>query len=280
MAATIAPIDFHGLPALRLAIAEGSDAVVTAQGAQLVSWRVAGVEQLYLSERAVFAAGQALRGGVPVIFPQFGADGALPRHGFARSRPWQPAERRAGADFATATWQLADCDETRRLWPHAFRAELTVAVAPRRVDIELAVENSGEAALAFTAALHTYLRVAEVEHARLIGLQGGRYRDQARGEDCTDGLPALVVGEETDRIYFDAPAQLLLRDGARSLSIRAEHFPDVVVWNPWEHRCARLADMPPGGFRRMLCVEAAAVGTPVGVAPGETWWGRQSLALI
>jgi hypothetical protein len=42
----------------------------------------------------------------------------------------------------------------------------------------------------------------------------------------------------------------------------------------------RLGDMPPDGFARMLCVEAAQVMTPVEVAAGQTWQGWQRLTVI
>ena len=53
----------------------------------------------------------------------------------------------------------------------------------------------------------------------------------------------------------------------------------MVVWNPWVDRCAQLADMPPDDWRQMLCVEAAAVDKPISVAPGEEWYGRQTLVV-
>jgi glucose-6-phosphate 1-epimerase len=40
-------------------------------------------------------------------------------------------------------------------------------------------------------------------------------------------------------------------------------------------KAAALADLPPGGEREMLCVEAGAVQLPVVVAPGERWEGAQ-----
>jgi glucose-6-phosphate 1-epimerase len=54
----------------------------------------------------------------------------------------------------------------------------------------------------------------------------------------------------------------------------------VVVWNPWEIGNAQISDMPPLGFRRMLCVEAAAIESPVSLAPGDSWSGRQSLTAL
>src|SRR5690348_10580973 len=63
------------------------------QGAHVTSWTPAGQRPvLFMSSRSVFAPGKAIRGGVPIIFPWFGArsDGKPgPQHGFARSSLWE-----------------------------------------------------------------------------------------------------------------------------------------------------------------------------------------------
>lgn len=275
-------IDYHGLRALRLATPDGASAIVARHGAQVLSWVPAcGGERLYLSDKSPFDAGTAIRGGVPVVFPQFGTLGPLPRHGFVRTAEWDLLEQHGGKDFASATFRLLVSPQSRPIWPHDFAAELTVAVGADRLDIELEVENLGAEEFAFTAALHTYLKVAEVETVRLEGLRGTRYRDQTRhGNEHLDRGNALVVADEVDRIYLDAPATLLLRQPGASLGIHSEGFPDVVVWNPWEKKCAAMADMPRDGFRRMLCVEAAVIGRPVVLAAGQAWWARQSLQVV
>lgn len=275
-------IDFNDMPALRIAAPDGATAIVTAHGAQLVSWVPArGRERLYLSERATFAPGKAIRGGVPLIFPQFAGRGSGPRHGFARTMDWQFDETHGGVDFACVTFFLEDSPATRALWPHAFRAELTVAVSGARLDIELEVENRGQAPFDFTAALHTYLRVAEVETVHVEGLQGRSYEDNtAAGETRIDRAETLVIGGEVDRLYPDAPATLLLREPGRSLALQSEGFRDAVIWNPWEEKCAALADMPRDGFRRMLCIEAANAARPMRLGPDNTWFGRQTLVEV
>ncbi len=275
-------IDFNGLPAVRIAAPDGATAIITAHGAQLVSWVPArGRERLYLSDRSTFAPGKAIRGGVPVIFPQFAERGGGPRHGFARTTKWELEESHGGADFACATLFLEDSAATRAHWPHAFRAELTVAVSGARLDIELEVENRGTAPFDFTAALHTYLRVAEVETVCVEGLQGHSYEDNAAGgASHIDRAETLVVGGEVDRLYPDAPATLLLRERGRSLALQSDGFRDAVIWNPWEEKCAALADMPPDGFRRMLCIEAANAARSIRLEPDATWFGRQTLVEV
>lgn len=271
-----------GQPALHLRAPGGASATVSLHGGQVLSWRTAhGDEQLYLSPQAVAGPGMAIRGGAPVIFPQFelmGPDRSLPRHGLARTRAWQLESQQTGGDHAQATLVLCDDAETRALWPHGFRLELTVAVSSERLDMELYAENTGDTPWPFAAALHTYLAVSELSHVRLQGLEGCLYQDRVLGTEALEDHPEKRFLGEIDRIYAKAN-HLLLRDGPRRLLIESEQMPDVVLWNPGPDKCASLKDMPDDGWRQMLCVEAARVNSPVTLAPGESWSGRQSLVL-
>src|SRR5690348_15460491 len=116
-------------PALRLAATDGAEAVVLLHGGHVISWKPAGArEQLYLSPRAVGGDGQAVRGGVPIIFPQFdrrGPEAPLPRHGFARTRRFQLSEQASNAP-GRATLVLRDDELTRATWPRRFELALTL----------------------------------------------------------------------------------------------------------------------------------------------------------
>lgn len=277
-------IDYHGLPAIHLRAPDGAEAIVLLYGGHLVSWKPAGGEErLYMSDKAIFQLGTPVRGGVPVCFPQFGNTGPLPQHGFVRTRMWEKVAARAGDDFAMAALRITDSEETRAIWPHAFQAELSIGVTNARIDIEFEVENTGDQAFEFAVALHTYLRVKEVEEVSLEGLRGQRYRNLLNKdsvEEVVDTGTAVVIDRETTRLYYETENPLLLREHRRSLGINAESMPDTVVWNPWEHTCATIADLPANGFRRFLCVEAGAIQKPVQLAPAESWWGRQTLVAM
>ena len=273
-----------GLRRLVLTAADGARAEVYQQGAHLTSWVPAGGgEQLFVSARSEYRAGAAIRGGVPVIFPQFGP-GPLPRHGFARTALWQVASTGAAeGGAARATLVLRDSPATRALWPAAFAAELTVEVGGRWVAITLGVQNAGANPFRFTAALHTYFAVTDVAGAAVEGLHGARYRDQAAGGgEAVDGAAAVRFAGEVDRLYLAPPPELRLRDAGpprRTVAIRAEGFPDAVVWNPGAEKARALADLG-DEYRRMVCVEAAAAGDAVVVAPGGRWRGTQRLTRL
>jgi glucose-6-phosphate 1-epimerase len=273
---------FNGQPALALTAPDSATATVLLHGAHLVSWQPAGRrEQLYLSPTSRCGAGASVRGGVPVIFPQFNERGPLPRHGLARTRAWQPLQAGVRGGAALGVLRLTDDESTQALWPQGFEAELTVSVGGDELEIELAVTNTGGSAFEFHAALHTYLRTDDVTQARLDGLQACRYEDALHGGTfAAHGPAALTVPGAIDRIYFDVPRTLTLAEPGRAVLIGMSGFADVVVWNPGPDGAARLADMPGDDWRRMLCVEAACVGRRVRLAPGEDWAGRQQLRAV
>src|SRR5436305_1852990 len=87
-----------GLPKLILVAPDGARAEIYLHGAHVTSWIPAGDgERLFLSASSAFRPGAAIRGGVPVVFPQFSDRGPLPKHGFARTSEWELVD-----DAATA----------------------------------------------------------------------------------------------------------------------------------------------------------------------------------
>lgn len=278
---------FRGQPAARLVLADGSACTVALHGAQLLSWTPAdGIERLYLSPAARFDGTSAIRGGVPVCWPQFNQRGALPKHGFARNVAWRldtadaaKADADAGAKTQdTLVLSLKDDDATRAIWPHAFHARLAVTLAPRTLRIALTIDNTGRAPWSFAAALHTYLRVDDVGAASLEGLQGANRWDAVHDDRHVEMAPSLRFGTEFDSVYV-APARplRLVQPGGALEIAQSASCTETVVWNPGPALAATLADLPDDGWRHMLCVEAARIDEPVMLAAGATWQGWQQL---
>lgn len=67
-------------------------ATVALHGGHVISYRPHEQEPvLWISQKSAYQAGKAIRGGIPVCWPWFGAhptDAAKPAHGFARTQPW------------------------------------------------------------------------------------------------------------------------------------------------------------------------------------------------
>ena len=267
-------------PILNFVTADGARMTVHRHGAHVTSWTPSdGRERLYLSGRTDYRPTAAIRGGIPVIFPQFASEGPLPKHGFARTASWSLIDAAATEDGRfVARFGFGDNEATRSIWPQAFAAELRVLFGGARLSVSLSVRNTGDRAFAFTAALHTYLAVSAIDAVRLHGLNGLHYRDTANGGaariETADELP---IAGEVDRNYFDAPQALLLHEPHGTLRIEQSGFCDTVVWNPGPAKAAALADLDSDGYQRFLCVEAAVIGRPVQLQPGERWVGTQTL---
>jgi glucose-6-phosphate 1-epimerase len=240
--------------------------------AHLLSWKTAdGKERLYLSSAAVRASGKAIRGGVPLIFPQFGGAGPL-RHGFARTLDWTLTNE----TDTSLTYSLKDSPETLARWPHPFVLEYQVALLANALELTFNITNSGATPFACTAALHTYLAVTSLEETCLTGLTGARYLDEVTMQHHEDTEAEIRFGAELDRVYESAGDRVVrAATGQGILEISSTQFPDVVVWNPGTD----MADLPPGGWDQFICVEAAAF-TPITIEPLQTWQGSQTLRLI
>jgi glucose-6-phosphate 1-epimerase len=271
---------FAGLPAVELALPQGDTLRVTLHGAQVLSWVSGGQERLYLSPKSTMDGQAAIRGGVPVCFPQFNQRGPqaerLPKHGFARNVAWQAAAPELGAEHARLTLRLKDNFQTRAWWPQAFALALHIDLSPGALQLTLDVHSTDDQPLAFSGALHTYLAVPDVTQAKLQGL-GGQPEWDSLTDTHAQAADMIRFAAEFDRVYEAGPQPMTLND---TLHIsQSPSWANTVVWNPAQELCKRLADMPEDGWRQMLCVEAAQVYTPITLPAGGRWAGWQRLAL-
>ena len=258
---------------------DGASLRAVDHGGQLVSWITRdGCERLFTSSLAQYGDRHAIRGGVPVIFPQFADRGSLPKHGLARQAQWQPLPR--GHDNALS-FVLRDTEWTHSIWPQAFQLDLTATLHRDALHLQLSIHNTGTVAWAFTAALHTYLRVADIASVRLRGLESSAYTDStASGRWVPASHAPLRFTGEVDRVYGGADQPLTLEDPIPRLRIAQSGFTDVVVWNPGSERAQALRDLEPRGERHLLCVEAAVVQQPIVLDAGGRWHGTQTLTAL
>jgi glucose-6-phosphate 1-epimerase len=252
------------LPAVRITAPDGAQATVTLYGAHLVSWQGAdGRERMFLSAESALDGSKAIRGGVPVIFPQFAARGTGMRHGFARVLPWRVIDSGIDDGVAYAIFALAHSDVPQQIaaaWPHAFALSLRVAVQAKQLAMSLEVRNTGAAPFPFAAALHTYHLVDDVAAVRIDGVQA----------------QPLAIKDKLDEVYEGIGGVIELHSGAGTLRHEQSGFTDAVVWNPGAADTAALADMKDDEYRRMVCIEPALLG-PATLDAGAVWRGEYRL---
>ncbi len=230
-----------------------------AHGGHLTGWWPSGADEsrLWTSTVSTCGPGQAIRGGIPVIFPQFGSLGPLPKHGFAREQTWVPLDPRPTAAAALGFTTTID---RRPQWPHRARLTLSAVARGAGLSVRLDVVNAGATPLRFTAALHTYLHVSSTADARVGGLTNEQ----------------LSPVGPIDVMFHDLPGPLTLNDPQQGpLRMSAEGFTDWVVWNPGPAH--GLPDVRDGDESRFVCVEPAAL-SPVHLPEGHMWSATLTLA--
>lgn len=254
---------------------DGARVTGCAHGGQLLGWVPAGSDQdrLWLSPTAQCGPGKSVRGGVPVVFPQFSDRGPLPKHGFVRDREWEVLD---GSEPGRFVSRLGDDETTRGIWPFGFELTLDAVAAGSALTVALTVRATGSEALQFMVALHLYLAVGEPQATTVTGLGDLPAEDNA-ADRAPVRLPAgprravqrrdVAVRGVHGPVHVDDPV-------LGPLTLDADGFPDRVIWNPGSP--SGLGDVPAGGEREFFCLEPAAL-TPVTLVPGAAWTGRVTL---
>jgi len=260
----------------------GSSAEIYLYGACVTSWKQAsGDEVLYVRPDAKFDMSKAISGGIPLCFPQFGP-GEMKQHGFARDSLWRVAS--TSADYnpddrdPCVELVLEDSDETRACgFAGSFKVSYSITLHRETLQTDFRVINTGDAPFEFTAALHSYFEVAGVENASVSGLEGLAYLDKVPNPTDPKREPGsseeLRIAGETDRIYEDAPSEVVLKVGTGAgVQIQNENWSDCVVWNPWTSMEAC--------YKEFVCVENAKTAQKVRVGPNESWRARADFAVV
>ncbi|KAL5181963.1 putative glucose-6-phosphate 1-epimerase [Glycine soja] len=237
--------DKNGIPLLLLRNNRGASATVSLQGGQVLSWKTERREELlFISNKAIFSPPKAVRGGIPICFPQFGNRGTLEQHGFARNKIWfiEKDPPSLAGDFNGKVYidlLLKPSEDDMKIWPHS--------------------------------------------EVRVEGLETLDYLDNLhQKERFTEQGDALTFESEVDRVYLDSSNTVAVLDHEkkRTFVIRKEGLPDVVVWNPWERKSKSIVDLGDEEYKQMLCVDGAAVEKSITLRPGEEWTGRLELSVL
>jgi len=253
------------------------EAAISLQGAHVLSFRARGQKPvIWMSDAAQFAPGKSLRGGVPICWPWFGphgSDSGLPGHGPARTVDWKPVASQTLADGRTSiSFELVETEKTKQMIQHDLCVQLHVTIG---CDISMVMEttNLGKTAFTLGEALHTYFLVGDVRKATVHGLDGCTYIDKMDDGERKQQQGAVGISDEADRIYLGTGNCTEIHDPVmgRKIVIRSEGSASMVVWNPWVKTAAKMGDLGPDGYLKMLCVETAnAADDVVKLAPGAT----------
>ncbi len=242
-----------------------SSAEIYLHGAHVTRFQKKGeAPLLFMSEASGFAPDQAIRGGVPIIFPWFGPREGMPAHGFARTAAWNLKETSLLPD-GTVKLRLS-------LPTHdGFDVEYLVTIS-ESLSMELTVANTAAQDATFETCLHTYFQISAIDAISITGLSGVTYLDKVEAVTATDTSAAIRIAGEVDRVYFDTAAAVEILDPnfGRKIRIAKSGSNSTVVWTPWITKSKNMADFGDDESLQMVCVESGNVAkNSITLPPGE-----------
>ncbi|KAJ6610901.1 galactose mutarotase-like domain-containing protein [Mycena sp. CBHHK59/15] len=281
----------------------GATVHILLYGATIVSWRSPSqrdpepAERLFVSATAIRDGSKPVRGGIPVVFPCFGAPTHpehvnLPQHGFARSSNWywdNLIKEEGGRLSVTLT--LEPTPAIVALYKRQFHLSFIITLGDFDLSTELHVKNTSSSTdyppdyLEFQALFHNYI-LAPSNDVLITPLQNKTYFDktqpteEGRAMAKTETRAAVDVRKFTDSVYEDALQNYEVTWPGSGIAIRTVNLKDVVIWNPQAEAGSKMGDMEKGGWEKFVCCEPGYVRGFEKVAPGMTWAGSQVLSVI
>lgn len=265
-----------GLPFIHVRNGKAS-ALISIYAGQVLAYRPQGIQDdlLFLSKRAYYQAGKAIKGGVPICWPWFGPDPegrGRPAHGFMRNRMWDIVEvSTTPEDNTRIVLGSTDTEETQSIWSRSFVLRLEITIGDT-LNLELVTRNSGSQACTVTQAFHTYFSVGDIRQTHVSGLENTRYIDKVDDNLEKNQTDPVTIDAEVDRIYQSVGSNLVIHDTARKrrIHITSKGNRTAVVWNPWAKISADMADLEDDDYLRFICVETTNAATDrVHIQPGS-----------
>ncbi|KZM28465.1 carbohydrate binding [Ascochyta rabiei] len=279
-------------------------------GATVTSWKSNGgqTENLWVSESADLTGKKPIRGGVPVVFPNFGPPpktgptSQLSQHGFARNSRWEYLGKSSTEDALDTSSVKLDfgldrngiSEEHRKAWPLDFGLVYSVTLSKDSLQTVITVRNEGQESFEFQFLLHTYFRIKvsfmeaayqqtpnqlaqDISKVSVNGLGSVEYVDKVLDATThTQSEPTLRFNGEVDRVYKDIKIDTtsILEDGKPRFDVIRDNVKDTVTWNPWIEKAKATADFAPDdGYKQMVCVEVGAVNGWQKLEKGEVFEG-------
>lgn len=274
----------NGLQKITLRSPKGWTAEVYSYGAQVISWKdPSGEDVLFVSKNAIFSPPKAIRGGIPVCFPQFANMGPCSaQHGFARNSMFDLVDQTEDS----VKFVLQGLPDAHQEFAYHFDLFVLVRIGEGWLEESLTVINHSVEPMKFTIALHSYFHVhGQLQSASVKGLSGLTYLDNLQQRiQCTEKEEEVQFEGEIDRIYCNAPDNIKLEfgtvDGHREIIVRKNGFGDLVVWNPYIEKSKRMMDFGDDEWKEMVCLEVAQAGSGgIELKSGQVWHGSQHISI-
>ena len=245
------------------------------QGAQITRYQpIAAIEVLWMSDTASYHPAKALRGGIPLCWPWFGANtenSDRPQHGYARTSEFGVVSTLANAQATSIVLTLDPAQAPYPDWQNKVGLEFEIRLTDA-LWMEMRSHNLSDSPLTLSNALHSYFSISSRSQLSIPAVTGLTYLDKLQNYMPQFQSPAISINAEVDRVYQAPPETIDLLDSGKGIntSIRSWGNNNLVIWNPGQQKALLMADFDDDGYEQMICIEPAnALEQSISLQPGE-----------
>lgn len=289
---------YNGLEAIELT--NGDDSIIiTLFGAHVVSWKISGEEQIFVSSISKFDKSKAIRGGIPLVFPQFSRPlEIMQQHGFARNNNWNRIIEDNDLEKikeGKVSFELTENESTLALYPHKFRLVYSLHLEKNWLHLNFQVTNTGDSEMKCHTLLHTYFKLKDSSETIIGGFGNLKYTSNIDKKEYLNDMETNRIDKEIDQMYknckvnndscitifpdgelntmkvsYAAQKESGMNDSVSSSNGSIAPVPvDVVFWNGWVDKCKAMGDMDDDAYKHYVCIEPGTVADWVVLNEGE-----------
>lgn len=251
-------------------------------GANIISWVVFGVEQLFASRRTIFDNLKAIKGGIMLIFPHYRYWSLGPADGFANLMTWKIFEgpMKLPTGDIQVVLELEQGQVSNNIWNFVYTIKYTITLLERDLHLEFHIINLSPYSFYFHFLFSNHIRVPDLSKCRITGLKDCKYIDKITDEYLQKSTEEEVrIDKEYFRIFVDTKNQIKVANVMmdRDFFLKKTNLPDTILHSPWEEKAKIREDFSPDEWDKMLILEVGHKYVPVRIYQNETFEAAMKL---
>lgn len=234
------------------------DAVISLYGGQVLEFKAKNKPPLlWLSPCVLFKEGTAIRGGIPVCAPWFGAHASFPlNHGFARISYWKEHAilRNKNGDLVV-TLTLEENTLSKQHYYSQFKMTLVITLG-ESLDISFDFQNNSQENQICEWAFHSYLAVDDCHTTSVVGLNGLDFYDKTQKNKVCSLSNDQTFNGEVDRCFVQGSTAQTITN-TPPIHVTGDNCDSVIIWNPGKQLASAMKDI--SAYEKFVCVERGSV---------------------
>ncbi|KAK9883781.1 hypothetical protein WA026_001973 [Henosepilachna vigintioctopunctata] len=277
-------MDMKTLDCIYLDRGENIQCTISRFGANIISWVVHGVEQLFCSRKTVYDNLKAINGGIMLIFPNYGYWSLGPSNGFANLMNWKiykdPVKLPTG-DIQVIL-ELEQCQVSDTIWNFSFNIRYTITLLEKEIELDFSITNLSPYSFYFEFLFSNHIRVPDIRNCKIQGLENSRIMGHTNG--------IYMHKQEEDEVEIDGEyLKVFVGTGDKikvtnvmadvDMMLEKTNLPDTILQSPWEEKAKTREDFCADEWNKMLILEVGHKYKPLRLFPNENFESLMKLSV-